>query len=41
MIKLAERLLEKEVIFKEDLEQVLGKRKWKEVEKVNINNLKK
>ena len=39
--KIAKLLLSKEVIFKEDLEQVLGKRKWKEVEKVNINNLKK
>ena len=39
--KIAKLLLSKEVIFKEDLEQVLGERKWKEVEKVNINNLKK
>ena len=38
---LAELLLKKEVIFKEDLESVLGERKWKTVQKVNINKLKK
>ncbi len=30
LMKLAERLLEKEVIFKEDLEEILGKRPFKE-----------
>tara|TARA_B100001142_G_scaffold319875_1_gene363969 strand:- start:6088 stop:8019 length:1932 start_codon:yes stop_codon:yes gene_type:complete len=41
LIQLAQLLLKKEVIFKEDLEKVLGKRKWKEVEKININKLRK
>ena len=40
LINLAELLLKKEVIFKEDLEKTLGKRKWKEVEKININKLR-
>jgi cell division protease FtsH len=35
LIKLAERLLEKEVIFKEDLENIFGKRPW---DKDNNNN---
>jgi cell division protease FtsH len=32
--KLAEQLLEKEVIFSEDLEKIFGKRKWKEVQSI-------
>ncbi len=40
LINLAELLLKKEVIFKEDLEKTLGERKWKEVEKININKLR-
>ena len=39
--ELANLLLNKEVIFKEDLEKVLGKRQWVAVEKININNLRK
>ena len=39
--KLAKLLLKKEVIFREDLENILGKRKWKTVEKNNINKLRK
>ena len=39
--ELANLLLNKEVIFKEDLEKVLGKRQWMAVEKININNLRK
>ena len=41
LIKLSDLLLKKEVIFKEDLENVLGKRKWKPKEKININQLRK
>ncbi len=32
--KLAEQLLEKEVIFSEDLEKIFGKRKWKDVHSI-------
>jgi AFG3 family protein len=32
LTKLAERLLEREVIFKEDLEEILGKRPFEKVE---------
>ena len=39
--ELAELLLKKEVIFKEDLEAVLGKRKWQAVEKINIKKMRK
>jgi len=39
--QLAKLLLKKEVIFKEDLETVLGERKWQAAEKVNINKLRK
>jgi ATP-dependent metalloprotease FtsH len=39
--ELADLLLQKEVIFKEDLEQVLGERKWVAVEKININKFRK
>jgi len=39
--QLAKLLLKKEVIFKEDLETILGKRKWQAAEKVNINKLRK
>ena len=38
---LAELLLKKEVIFKEDLEKILGQRQWKTVEKINISKSKK
>ncbi|RPG57677.1 MAG: ATP-dependent metallopeptidase FtsH/Yme1/Tma family protein [Flavobacteriales bacterium TMED191] len=41
LTELAELLLNKEVIFKEDLEKILGKRKWQAVEKININKLRK
>ena len=41
LTNLAEILLKKEVIFKEDLEQTLGKRKWKSAKKININKLRK
>ena len=41
LIQLSDLLLKKEVIFKEDLENVLGKRKWKPKEKININQLRK
>ena len=41
LTEIAEILLKKEVIFKEDLEKVLGKRKWPAVEKININNFRK
>ena len=36
--KLATRLLEKEVIFKEDLEEIFGVRKWAETEKATFNS---
>ena len=36
--KLASRLLEKEVIFKEDLEEIFGVRKWGELEKATFNS---
>ncbi len=39
--EVANLLLSKEVIFKEDLEKILGKRKWIAVEKININKLRK
>ena len=39
--QLAKLLLKKEVIFKEDLEKILGQRKWQAAEKVNINKLRK
>ena len=39
--ELANLLLKKEVIFKEDLEKVLGERQWVAVEKININTLRK
>jgi len=41
LIKVSKLLLEKEVIFQEDLESVLGKRKWKSMEKVNVNKSSK
>ena len=40
LIELAKLLLKKEVIFKEDLEKILGKRQWQTAKKVNINKLK-
>ncbi|MNE75676.1 hypothetical protein D3C80_1718580 [compost metagenome] len=33
---LANKLLEKEVIFKEDLEEIFGKRLWNSEEEVNV-----
>lgn len=36
--KLAARLLEKEVIFKEDLEEIFGQRQWAESEKATFNS---
>ncbi|HNR49765.1 MAG TPA: ATP-dependent zinc metalloprotease FtsH [Bacteroidia bacterium] len=36
--KLANRLLEKEVIFKEDLEEIFGQRQWAESEKATFNS---
>lgn len=36
--KLATRLLEREVIFKEDLEEIFGVRKWGEIEKATFNS---
>ncbi len=41
LISLADLLLEKEVIFKKDVENILGKRKWKEVERIRVNKIKK
>ena len=41
LISLSELLLEKEVIFKQDVENILGKRKWKEVERIRVNKIKK
>ena len=41
LTELAELLLKKEVIFKEDLEKILGKRQWQAVEKININKFRK
>ena len=37
LTELAERLLEKEVIFKEDLERIFGPRKWEKKEEVENN----
>mgnify|MGYP001164923083 CR=1 FL=1 len=37
LISLAELLLEKEVIFKQDVENILGKRKWKEEKRIRVN----
>src|SRR5690606_28032343 len=36
--KLENRLLEKEVIFKEDLEEIFGQRQWAESEKATFNS---
>lgn len=41
LTRLAEQLLSKEVIFKEDLERILGARKWITEEKININDTRK
>ena len=35
---LAARLLEREVIFKEDLEQIFGKRKWDDERKIETGH---
>ncbi|MEN8119913.1 MAG: ATP-dependent zinc metalloprotease FtsH [Bacteroidota bacterium] len=40
LTKLAERLLEKEVVFSEDVEEIFGKRKFKEDEMVKPNVIK-
>ena len=37
--KLANSLLEKEVIFKEDLESIFGKRKWSSYEEEKLNEI--
>ncbi len=41
LISLAKLLLEKEVIFKQDVEKILGKRKWKAEERIRVNKTKK
>jgi len=41
LISLAKLLLEKEVIFKQDVESILGKRKWKAEERIRVNKTKK
>ena len=38
LTKLAQELLNKEVIFKEDLETIFGKRQWDKDEKVTFVN---
>jgi len=40
LIKLADLLLEKEVIFSEDLENIFGKRKWGKVEETRTREVK-
>ena len=39
--KIAKLLLEKEVIFKDDVEKILGKRKWKKEERMRVSQIKK
>ena len=39
--KIAKLLLEKEVIFKDDVEKILGKRKWKKEERMKVSQIKK
>ena len=41
LVSIAKLLLEKEVIFKQDVEVILGKRKWKEVKRIRVNQIKK
>ncbi len=41
LVLIAKLLLEKEVIFKQDVEGILGKRKWKEVKRIRVNKIKK
>ena len=41
LTELAKLLLKKEVIFKEDLEKILGERKWPNVKKVKIQKSEK
>ena len=41
LTELAKLLLKKEVIFKEDLEKILGERKWQNVKKVKIQKSEK
>ena len=41
LVSIAKLLLEKEVIFKQDVEGILGKRKWKEVKRIRVNQIKK
>ena len=38
LIKLADKLLEEEVIFKEDLEDIFGKRPWNKEEEVKVES---
>ena len=37
LISISKLLLEKEVIFRKDVENILGKRKWKEEERIRVN----
>jgi len=39
--KIANLLLDKEVIFKDDVEKILGKRKWKKEERIRVSQIKK
>ncbi len=41
LIELAEKLLEKEVIFSEDLEKIFGKRKWGSPEEIQVAAVKR
>ena len=41
LTKIANLLLEKEVIFKDDVELILGKRKWKKEERMRVSQIKK
>ena len=41
LVSIAKLLLNKEVIFKQDVEGILGKRQWKEVKRIRVNQIKK
>ena len=41
LVSIAKLLLDKEVIFKQDVEGILGKRQWKEVKRIRVNQIKK
>ena len=41
LVSIAKLLLDKEVIFKQDVESILGKRQWKEVKRIRVNQIKK